>query len=155
MGKMFETTSSLIQHFKSLGLQPPTDLSFLPINYEQASSPEEFYFSSQTAELERHLELNDISFQKLNEPEDPSFVDNRSDDLILPTLIHFAHSIALPVILPIISRFLYDKLQKIGISRDAKMTIINVEEESVQYLNYHGPVEGLSDIQNWKSNSDK
>lgn len=152
---MFKTTSDLIQHTNSLGLKPITDISFLPINYEYALSLDEFHFSSHTAELERQLKLNSINFQKLDESEDPSFIDNRCDDLILPTLIHFAHSAALSIILSVISNYLYDKLKRTGIKRNAKMTIINAEGEKVQYLHYEGSVEGLKDIKNWNSSNDK
>jgi hypothetical protein len=143
----------LDENLKKLLRQKLYHLSFIPENFNTATTASEFIFTESLIELNKYFKAGNIKIEPLGgEPE--LFRSRKNADIYLPSILLATSTLLenpniLSVILNILSSFIYDNVKgKIG-KKTAKIELYIEKEENGKFLKieYNGDAEGIKELE--------
>lgn len=138
---------------KKLDLPLPEKLSFFPENFLTAEKKDEFIFTDNLIELNKHFKLNQLELSILG-GDTELYRSRKNADIYLPAIFISLSVIAenptvISVSINVLSNYVYDALKgTIGKKKaHVEFYIETKEKGKVKKLNYKGDAEGLKDLE--------
>ena len=137
-----------------LGCEDPEGISILPVNFDSATSTDEFLQLSETSTVKTLLRNNEIPFSEVRK-EKPAYIQNNAFEWIAPTLFVSAsllsqHPEIISVSLSVIANYVTDFFRGLSGEKNIKLDIVveKTKSKTCKKISYEGNVDGLKELAN-------